>query len=115
MRFMLMMQGSDDDWTLRPPEEIQPVMDAHERFTDELRALGKYHGGEALRPAPEARTIRLHGEDLLVTDGPFIETKEQIAGFYLIEADDIDEAVSWGRKLASFDGGPVEVRQVIDF
>jgi hypothetical protein len=114
MRFILMMQGSGDDWTKRPVEELKPIMDAHDRFSDELRALGRHLGGEALRPASEARTIRVHDDEMLVTDGPFIETKEQIAGFYVIEAADIDEAVEWGRKLAAFDGGPIEVRPIID-
>jgi hypothetical protein len=113
MRFMLMMKSSGEDWTLRSPEEIQPVIDGHTRLIEELRQTDAYLGGEALRPATESRTISVDGDSFLLTDGPFIETKEQIGGFYLIEAASMDEAVEWAKKLAAVDGGPIEVRQVI--
>jgi hypothetical protein len=114
MRFMLLMQSSGEDWTLRSPEELQPIMDGHSRLIEELRQVNANVGGAALRPATESRTITVNGEDFLLTDGPFIETKEQIGGFYLIEAASMDEAIGWGKKLAAVDGGPIEVRQVID-
>lgn len=114
MRFMLMMRSSGDDWTLRSTEELQPIMDGHTRLVEELRQVDAYLGGEALRPADESRTISLDGNDFILTDGPFIESKEQIGGFYLIEAASMEDAVEWGKKLARVDGGPIEVRQVID-
>lgn len=76
-------------------------------------------GGQALQPTETATTIHVKGGkggDLITTDGPFAETKEVLGGFYLIRANDLDEAVSWASKIPStWHGGRVEVRPCIDF
>jgi hypothetical protein len=82
-------------------------------FTQELAAAGKVRGGERLRPAATATTLRLKNAQPLLTDGPYAETKEQLGGFYVIEAADLDEAVSWAQKMPHLqDGGSVEVRPI---
>ena len=84
-------------------------------YTDELRQAGVMAGGEALHPTSSATTVRVKNGKRVVTDGPFAETKEQLGGFYLIDVDNLDEALKWAEKIPSADRGSVEVRPVVDF
>jgi hypothetical protein len=82
-------------------------------YTTELVASGKLRGGERLRPAATATTLRTAGGKHLLADGPFAETKEQLGGFYLVEAKDLDEAVELASKMPHLqDGGVVEIRPI---
>src|SRR6202035_2388991 len=81
-------------------------------YGNELRASGHCHAAEALQPVHTATTLRVRNGQLSVTDGPFAETKEQMAGFYLIEAADLDEAIAWAAKIPPARVGSVEVRPV---
>ena len=73
-------------------------------------------GGEALMPTATATTVRGKGGRTLISDGPFAETKEQLGGYYLIEAADLDEAIAWATKMPHMpDGGTVEVRPIMEF
>ena len=114
MRYLLVIYGTDDDWTQRPPEDLQPILAEHDAFSKALRAAGAYVAAEALQPSSTATSLRIQGEEVVVTDGPYIETKEQLAGFYLVEAENLDRALEWARRLVRFDREPVEVRPVIE-
>ena len=103
MRYMLVIYGNDEDWTQRPAEELAPVIAEHESFSEALRKAGKLVASEALYPSPTATTIRMKDGEPLLTDGPYVESKEQIGGFYLIDAANLDEALEWGKRLASFE------------
>ena len=69
-------------------------------ITNEMDAAGKMVGGEALQPTETATTVRMTGSKVITTDGPFAETKEQLGGYYIIEAKDLDEAIEWAQKSA---------------
>ena len=85
----------------------------HSQFTDPAAQAGVLSGGEALCPASTATTITAAGDgDVLVTDGPFAESKEILGGFYLIEAADLDEAVRWAARIPTVRDGKVELRPV---
>jgi hypothetical protein len=71
--------------------------------------------GDALQPTQTATTVRVQDGETLTTDGPFAETKEQLGGYYLIEADSLDEAIEWAGKVPGARHGSVEVRPVMDF
>jgi hypothetical protein len=77
-----------------------------------LQASGRYLAAEALQPVDTARTVRVRGGQVSVTDGPFAETKEQLAGFYLVEAGDMDEAVEIARRIPPARVGSIEVRPI---
>jgi hypothetical protein len=79
---------------------------------DALRAAGHYVAGQALQPVSTATTVRVRGGKVSVTDGPFAETKEQLAGFYLIEARDLNEAIQLAAKIPPARVGSIEVRPV---
>ena len=82
-------------------------------YTQDLAAGNKLRGGERLRPAASATTVRLDGGKRLLSDGPFAETKEQLGGFYIVDAANLDEAVELASKMPHLqDGGGVEVRPI---
>jgi hypothetical protein len=81
-------------------------------YGDGLRASGRYVAAEALQPVHTATTLRVRNGQLSMTDGPFAETKEQLAGFYLIDAENLDEAIEWAAKIPPATVGSVEVRPV---
>ena len=82
------------------------------RFTEDIKAKGNYKGGNPLQPTTTATTVRVKGGKTLATDGPFAETKEQLAGFYLIEAMDLNEAIQVATKIPPARVGSIEVRPV---
>jgi hypothetical protein len=91
-------------------EEMQAFMRQVAALEDEMEVSGTFVFGGALH-APEAATVVRRGEgDVVMTDGPFVEAKEHIAGFYIINADDLDVALGWARKVVDAIGHPIEVR-----
>jgi hypothetical protein len=112
VRYMLMIYGSDRDWTQADPAELRPVLEGHIAFSDDLRKANAYVAAEALQTSESTTTVQIQDGEALLTDGPYIETKEQIAGFYLVESDDYDQVLEWAKRLAKADGGPIEVRPV---
>jgi hypothetical protein len=85
-------------------------------LAEEMKKAGAMLGGEALKPTSTATTVRRNGTSVVTTDGPYAETKEQLAGFYLIEARNIDEAVAWAKKMPHVaHGGSVEIRPIMKF
>ncbi|MDX3755209.1 YciI family protein [Streptomyces mirabilis] len=98
-------------------EELSPAQIADDpRFTsyiDEVRSRDIVKGGARLRPSADATTVRVQGDEVLLSDGPFVESKEYVAGFDLIEVADLDEAIALAsRHPAALGGGSVEVRPV---
>jgi len=97
----------DLDFTTPDAQRIGPKVGA---VNDEMTATGTWVFGGGLVPASSATVLRADGSDVSMTDGPYAETKEQMGGFWVIEAADLDEALEWGRKCATACEGPVEVR-----
>jgi hypothetical protein len=92
------------------PEEMQTFMQRVVALEDEMEASGTFVFGGALH-GPDASTVLRAGEgDVVMTDGPFVESKEHIAGFYIINADDLDAALAWARKVVGAIDHPIEVR-----
>ena len=91
------------------------VMAEYMTYTEDLNKAGKMVAGEALQPTMTATTVRIRDGKTQTTDGPFAETKEQLGGFYLVEAKDLDEAISWGARIPGAKWGSIEVRPIIDF
>ncbi len=113
MRFVLLIHSHENDNGSMTEEEIAEMYRGHEAFGQELGALGKIMGGEELQGANQGKLVRHDGGDVLTSDGPYIETKEQLGGFYIIEADDIDEAARWAAKIPATASTTIEVRPVV--
>ena len=114
MRYLLLIYGSEDvpDPT---PEERGAIMAAYNAFGEHVRSKNAFLGGEALEPTATATTVRVRDGQTLTTDGPFAETREQLGGYYLIEAKDLDEAIAIAARIPSAKLGTIEVRPVVVF
>ncbi|MFF8846037.1 YciI family protein [Streptomyces sp. NPDC015127] len=93
-----------------PPEVLDPIMRDVEAVNSELREAGAWVFSGGLHPPGTATVLRLKGDEVLTTDGPYVEGKEHLGGFTVIQAPDLDAALAWGRKLARATTLPIEVR-----
>jgi hypothetical protein len=94
----------------RPPDETQRAFKQVDELNAELQAAGAWVFGGGLQPASIATVVREEGGEVVVTDGPFTESKEHVGGFWVIEVDDLDAALAWAAKATKACGEPVEVR-----
>jgi len=117
MQYLLLIYGNESKASeYHPtPESQQAYMGEYFKFTSDLKEAGAMLGGEALQPTATASTVRVRDGKALHTDGPFAETKEQLGGFYFIEADNLDEALKWAAQIPTVRTGCVEVRPIIKF
>lgn len=90
------------------------VMGDYNAYTEMLRKRGAYLGGEALQPVTTATTVRIRDGETVTTDGPFVETKEALGGFYLVEARDLDEALEFAAACPGAKVGAIEVRPIME-
>jgi hypothetical protein len=95
-----------------PKAEFEKIHSEYLAFTDEIKKSGRLLGNNGLQPTNTATTVRVRNGKVTTTDGPFAETKEQLAGYYLIEARDLNEAIQVGAKIPSARFGSIEVRPV---
>jgi hypothetical protein len=110
-QYLILIYENENEYATASPDVLSEVMQAHNRFAEQISELGgKLAGGNALQPTATATTIR--GD--VVTDGPFVESKEALGGYYLIEADDLDQALAIGKACPARFGG-VEVRPIMVF
>jgi len=91
------------------------VMAEYGAFTQGIKESGHYIGGNALQPTPAATTLRVRNGKVSTTDGPFAETKEQLGGYYLINAKDLNDAIQIASKIPSAKLGSIEVRPIMEF
>ncbi|HEX5101831.1 MAG TPA: YciI family protein [Polyangiaceae bacterium] len=113
MQYILLIYTSEAEGKNRTKDEQMQVFGEYKVFTDELKGSGKMLGGEALESVTTATTVRVKGGKTLRTDGPFAETREQLGGFYAVEAKDLDEAVAIAARIPGAHHGCVEVRPVM--
>ena len=110
MKYLLLICGDESRLNNQPEPAGSQRLAAWGTYTNELVATNKMRGGERLRPSATATTLRLNGGHQLLSDGPYAETKEQIGGFWVIKAADLDAALDWAAKGSAACGWPVEVR-----
>ena len=115
MRYLMLIYGDEREYDTMTQEQAAGRMAAWNQYTGALNESGKLRGGERLRPAATATTVRLKDGDRLLSDGPFAETKEQLGGYYLIDAKDADEALQIAERIPAARSGSIEVRPVVIF
>ena len=118
MRYLVLIYDSNTaNPSTEPPDmdAIGAVMAEYNAYGQMLRDRGAFLAGEALHPVTSATTIRVRDGQTLTTDGPFAETKEALGGFYMIEANDLDEALALGGACPGAKTGSIEVRPIVDF
>ncbi|MFJ5957468.1 YciI family protein [Paenarthrobacter sp. NPDC092416] len=103
------------DGTIPPPEQLDRIMSDVETLNDEIKSAGSWVFTGGMHPASDSTVLRPDNGTVLTTDGPFVEGKEHIGGFWVIQAEDLDAALNWGRKAATATTLPIEVRPLDHF
>ena len=112
MRYLCLIHLNETELAALPADEMHRLNVGHLALNERLQASGRLVAAEALEPAASAVTIRPRGTHTALTDGPFTEAKEVVAGFYLIEAADLREAIAIAEQFPGAQHGAVEIRQV---
>jgi len=115
MKYLLLIYDDEGMWAGMTPEESQGLMQEYFAYSEEAFGSGVAKAGDALQPTATATTVRVRDGQTLTTDGPYAETKEQLGGYYLVDAADLDEAIRWAAKIPSARIGSIEVRPVMEF
>lgn len=114
MKYLCLIYSDEQAFERIPHSEVDAALGVCEEFSAGLREKGILIAAERLMPTSKATTVRLNGKRVAITDGPFAETKEQLGGFYLIEAKDLDEAISVASRLPPARFGCVELRPIME-
>ena len=112
MRYMLLICSDESAVGSLSPEEGSAMLAEYGTFMEEMNRRGVLQGGERLRPTTDATTVRVRDGEVLTSDGPFAETKEQVGGFYIVDCKDLDEAIDVASKIPGALHGSIEVRPI---
>lgn len=115
MKYLCLIYDDEKQMATMTKEAGDAFMGEYFAFTEGIRQSGHYVGGEALQPIGTATSLRIRNGKMTTTDGPFAETKEQLGGYYLIEARDLNEALQVAARIPSAKTGTIEVRPVVNF
>ncbi len=112
MQYLLLIYGQEADWAKLTPAQHGAMQQEYGQFTKEITEKGKNLGANRLSPVATATTVRVTEGKRVVTDGPFAETKEQLGGYYLIDAADLDEAIAIAARIPAARHGSIEMRPI---
>ena len=112
MKYMLLVYSDENSWT---EEGRAHCYDESSQLARQIESEGKYLGAAPLHSISMATSVRVRGGKRLVTDGPFAETKEQLGGFFMIDADDLDDAIQIAARIPVARVGTIEIRPVVEF
>ncbi len=112
MKYLCLIYNDEREMGTLPRPDGEKMMSAYADFTDSIKKSGHYVGGDALQPSTTATTVRVRQNKVSATDGPFAETKEQLGGFYMIQAKDLNDAIQVASRIPGAQTGSVEVRPV---
>jgi len=114
MKYMLLIYDEEQVWAKLSESERKQIYSEYGQFSQQVKATGHYVTGAQLQPIAAATSVRVRNGKRLLTDGPFAETREQLGGYYLVEARDLDEALSLAEKIPSARFGTIEVRPLVE-
>jgi len=115
MRYMLLIYGDETVRGKMSEEEKGAIFQQYGEFTEGIRKSGAFRAGDPLQPTSSATTVRSKNGKTVATDGPFAETKEQLGGYYIVEAKSLDEAIAMAARIPSVRvGGSIEVRPIME-
>ena len=110
MKYILLIYGDGRRWQSLGKDEMEQIYAAHRAYGEAMQKAGVVLGGFELKPVATATSVRFTNGRPKTMDGPFAETKEQLAGYYVIDVDDLEDAISWAEKMPGMTDGTVEVR-----
>ncbi len=114
MRYLCLIYQDEKIWQAMPRDEAEAVYGEYFAFTEDIKSSGHYIGGNPLQPTSTATTLQVRNGKLSTTDGPFAETREQLGGYYLIEARDLNDAIQVAARIPGVRLGSIEVRPVME-
>ena len=114
MKYLCLIYSEESQWQKMPGADVATMMSEYGAFGESIRKSGHYIGGNRLQPTNAATTVRIRNGKLSTTDGPFAETKEQLGGYYLIEAKDLNDAIQVGSRIPGARVGSIEVRPIAE-
>jgi hypothetical protein len=112
MQYLLLIYEDENQVQGREEKTRNQIMGEYQAFTASVREAGQFVAADALQPTTTATSVRVRDGKAITTDGPFAETKEQLGGFYLVEADDLDQAIAIAARIPSARFGTIEVRPI---
>ncbi len=112
MQYLLLIYGSEAGMQAASKGDVEKMVAAYGAYTEAIKKAGVLAGSNRLRPTTSASTVRVTDGKSKVLDGPYAETKEQLAGYYLIDVPDLDAALSWAARCPGASFGAIEVRPV---
>ena len=114
MKYLLLIYQNETSWDAITDNERQRIYGEYGKLREELIAKGKWVSGSQLHPVSTATTVRVRDGKPMITDGPFAETHEQLGGYFLVEANDLDEANAIAARIPSAAAGSIEVRPLVE-
>ncbi|HEY2332892.1 MAG TPA: YciI family protein [Acidimicrobiales bacterium] len=114
MRYLLLICTDESAMAAMSPDEATAMTASYMAYGDEMAARGVLQGGERLHPTSSATTVQVRNGEVLTLDGPFAETKEQMGGYYVVECENLDEAIEVAAKIPGATQGSIEVRPIWD-
>ena len=115
MKYVCLIYNDERLWTTLSPEDGKKLNEEYGAYTQSIRTSGHYLSGEPLDPTQSASTVRVRNGKISTTDGLFAETKEQLGGYYLIEATDLNDAIQVAARIPGARTGAIEVRPVMKY
>ena len=115
MKYLCLIYDEEKKMSSMSKTEGEAMMGEYFGFTEGIKKSGHYLGGNALQPVQTATTVRVRNGKVSTTDGPFAETQEQLGGYYLIEAKDLNDAIQVAQKIPSSRIGSIEVRPIMEY
>jgi hypothetical protein len=112
MQYLLLIHSSEAGFATMPKDQLEQALGAYAAYSEALRKAGVLAGSNRLQPVAAATTVRVASGKTQVLNGPYAETKEQLGGYYLIEAPDLDAAISWAARCPGASHGTVEIRPI---
>ncbi|MFI5232733.1 MAG: YciI family protein [Gemmatimonadales bacterium] len=112
MKYLCLIYASEAGVATMTKDEAGKMMAEYGAFTEAIKKSGHYVGGNALQPTSTATTVRSRGGKVSTTDGPYAETKEQLAGYYMVDAKDLNDAVQVAARIPAARTGGIEVRPI---
>jgi hypothetical protein len=114
MKYILLIYDEEQAWAKLSENEVGQIYGEYRQLRDDLTSKGQFLDGSQLHPTTAATSVRVRDGKQLVTDGPFAETREQLGGFFLVEARDLDEAIALATRIPSARMGTIEVRPLVE-
>jgi hypothetical protein len=115
MKYLCLIYADEQQWPKLPKAEADGISAEYFAYTEDIKRSGHFLGGEPLQPTPTATTVRVRNGKVSRTDGPFAETKEQLGGYYLIDAKDLNDALQVAARIPGARLGCVEIRPILSF